>query len=225
MSTELYANLDALLDVLEAERANKSPATAAEQDALPALTVLLTLGESALAVPLAKVLPDLLAIDVTGPRFSRLNFDLVERAIVDLPVEVLLDSAGRRLIDALGRLAQEPTAESLALALVGDGASVAGAFLLDGVTAGLNLIGATAVLPDVTQIDDLRALLATLSERGTRLLAMEGDAAAVYSTQTDSVAARASGTLLLAAFVNDAAGQPTAKLQIVQPPNEARWPR
>ena len=140
------------------------------------IAVLLTTGESSLAPPLADQIPELLVIDVTGPRFSRLNFDAVSLAILDLTPEELLSSGGRRLLDVLGRLAEE----SLTLAFVGAATATVGTLLRDGKTAGLNLIPRSVVIDDVLAVPDLNALLASLSQSNVRLLALDRPVGVVY---------------------------------------------
>ena len=119
------------------------------------LPVLLTTGESALTVPLQARLEELIVVDVQGPRLGRLNFDAIGLAVVDLTPDMLLSSGGRRLLDVLGRLATDPD-EPLHLAFYGPSLGVIGAFLEDGVTAGLNLLPRTVVVPNVKSVVDLR---------------------------------------------------------------------
>ncbi len=188
------------------------------------LPVLLTTGESALATPLQAVLDDLLVIDVQGPRLSRLNFDTVNLAIVDLTPELLLSSPGRRLIDVLGKLASEPDQE-LHLAFYGPALSVIGGFLDDGLTAGLNVIPRTVVAPDVQAVADLRALLACMSDAGLRLLALDRPVGAQYDPLADRVAVTGQGSVLLTAFRSTPGSeQPTARLHVLTDGMTSGWP-
>jgi hypothetical protein len=190
------------------------------------LPVLLTTGESALAAPLQTEFEDLLVIDVQGPRLSRLNFDIVGLAIVDLTAKMLLSRGGRRLIDVLGRLASAPEPEdSLNLAFVGPAMAVTGAFLEDTVTAGLNLFPQTIVVPDVEAVGDLRTLLTRLSETKLRLLALASPVSVRYEPAKDVVSVAGQGSALLAAF-HQAAGQtqPTARLHALTAGMTSGWP-
>ena len=220
MPIQLFSNEQALLTQLAPPRDDM-------------LIALLTVGESALLPPVqdalasdfsSEVIDQILEIDIGGPRLSRLNFDVVQQAIIDLPLDVLTGSAGRRLLDALGRLAKE----ELTIAFVGEPMSVIGAFLLDGATAGLNLLPRTVVVPDVQAVPDLRALLATLAQRRLRLLALDGDVAATYDHASDRVTVSgdedAAGNVLLTAFVAGEEGQPTARVQMLQPGVTSGWP-
>ncbi len=201
------------------------------------IVVLLTTGKSDLAAPLQSQLPELLSIDVTGPRLSRLNFDAISLAIIDLTPSELLSSAGRRLIDVLGHLAQE----SLTLALFGPATATVGSMLQDGVTAGLNLIPRTTVIDDVLAVPDLNALLASLSQSGVRLLALDHPVQAIYDFDTDSIkvaevksmsikdggaagdASSVEGKAMMIAFTAGPEG-PTARIQILTPGMQRRWP-
>ncbi|MFN8487447.1 MAG: hypothetical protein U0350_07640 [Caldilineaceae bacterium] len=190
------------------------------------LPVLLTTGESVLTAPLQTVFDDLLVVDVQGPRLSRLNFDIVGLAIVDLTAKMLLSRGGRRLIDVLGRLASAPEPEdSLNLGFVGPAVAVTGAFLEDTVTAGLNLLPQTIVVPDVEAVGDLRTLLARLSETKLRLLALASPVSVRYEPGKDTVAVAGKGSALLAAF-HQAAGQaqPTARLHALTAGMTSGWP-
>jgi len=194
------------------------------------LPVLLTNGESALAAPLQAKLADLLVIDVQGPRLSRLNFDIVGLALVDLKAEMLLSSGGRRLIDVLGRLASVPEnaahpEESIQLGFYGPAIAVSGAFLADGVTAGLNLLPRTVVLPDVKAVSDLRALLARMSETSLRLLALDRPVSVRYEPAKDTVTVAGKGSALLTAFrQSPGQDQPTARLHALTDGMTSRWP-
>ena len=75
--------------------------------AAPEAAVLLHAGATTLLDSLREVLPSLTAVEIASPRFGRLNFDVLELLIVDLPRDYLESSGGRRLMDALGRLADE----------------------------------------------------------------------------------------------------------------------
>ena len=197
------------------------------------IAVLLTTGESSLATPLADEIPELLVIDVTGPRFSRLNFDAVSLAVLDLTPEELLSSGGRRLLDVLGRLAEE----SLTLAFVGAATATVGTLLQDGETAGLNLIPRSVVIDDVLAVPDLNALLASLSQSNVRLLALDRPVGAVYdfvgdwvrieNTEAEDGAEdsreRTAGNALLAAFKPGPEG-PTVRLQMLSAGMQRRWP-
>ncbi|MCX6048602.1 MAG: hypothetical protein NT075_26155 [Chloroflexi bacterium] len=188
------------------------------------LPVLLMTGESPLAAPLQAALDDLLVVDVQGPRLSRLNFDAVDLAIVDLAPELLLSSGGRRLIDVLGNLASDPD-QALHLAFYGPSLAVIGGFLDDGATAGLNLIPGTVVLPDVQAVTDLRALLARMSDAGLRLLALDRPVGARYEPLADTIAVRGQGSLLLTAFrQNPGDERPTARLHVLTDSMTSGWP-
>ena len=136
MSVYLFSDVDSCAQTL-------ASLVSAAGDGEPGLSVLLANGAGTLAEPLRAALPDLLVVDVASPRFGRLNFDAVALVVLDLPAESLLSPQGRRLVEALGRLAQE----TLALALVGETTALAGGALLDGIHAGLSLLPGTAVIP------------------------------------------------------------------------------
>lgn len=185
------------------------------------LVVLLHEGTSPLEAFLVDALgDDFIAIEVGSPRFSRLNFDAVHAVVVDLSAETLLSSPGRRLMDALGRLAEE----ALALALIGPAAAAGGAFLPDATTAALNLVPGTVVAPAVGQVDDLHGMLERLSQRGLQLLALDAPVAAEYDAGTDTVAAHGAGSALLAAFHRPASGKPTARLHVLRGGMRSGWP-
>jgi hypothetical protein len=178
-------------------------------------------GESTLTAPLQEVLPDLVVLEAGSPRFARLNFDAVTLLVADLDAAFLQGSAGRRLFDALGRLA----AEELMLAFCGAAGASAGGVLHDGLHAGLGLVPHTVVLPDLHAVPDLRGLLAQLSERRIRLLALDAPACAVYDPARDEVAAHGAGSVLLAAFVAGAdESPPTARLHVLTDGTRAGWP-
>lgn len=188
------------------------------------LSVLLTTDKSALAAPLQAQLEDLIVADVQGPRLGRLNFDAIGLAVVELTPEMLLSSGGRRLLDVLGRLATDPD-EPLQLAFYGPSLGVIGAFLEDGVTAGLNLLPRTVVVPDVKSVADLRALLLNTSERGLRLLALDHPVCARYEAVADTIAVRGAGSVLLAAFRRTPdSEQPTARLHVLTDKMSSGWP-
>jgi hypothetical protein len=188
------------------------------------LAVLLTTDESALTAPLQARLEDLIVADVQGPRLGRLNFDAIALAVVDLTPEMLLSSGGRRLLDVLGRLATDPD-EPLHLAFYGPALGVIGAFLEDGVTAGLNLLPRTVVVPNMKSVADLRALLLNISERGLRLLALDQPVCARYEAVADTVAVRGAGGVLLTAFRRTPANeQPTARLHVLTDKMSSGWP-
>lgn len=193
-----------------------SPAWAGDK-----LAVLLTDGPSSLADPLRSVLADLLVVEVSSPRFSRLNFDAIGLLLLDLSEATLLDGRGRRLVDALARLAEQ----SLTLALVGPTTACAGGFLLDGVRAGLGLAPRTVILPDIHLVADLRTLLERLSAQKLRLLALDGSVAVRYDAATDQVAVSGAGSVLLVAFrIASADSRPIARLHALTDGMRAGWP-
>ncbi|NJN81282.1 MAG: hypothetical protein HC802_02655 [Caldilineaceae bacterium] len=217
MPIELYSDPATFLDLLE-------PTTAGR------LTVLLTaqpgpiahrIADSEAAVANAPGSDEwLIVIELGDDRLSRLNFDIVERLILDLPSEFLLSSPGRRLTDALGRLAEE----ALTMTFVGDATGATGAFLMDGLTAGLALVPGTVVVPSVQAVPDLRALLATLSANRTRLLALDERVAARYIHQIDQVEVSGEGSVLLAAFHQpDRNASPVARVQLLQSGSAQSW--
>ncbi len=193
--------------------------------------VLLTDGASDLAAPLEETMAaadrELLVVDVNGPRFSRLNFDAMDLVILDLPPQMLLSSGGRRLVDALGHLA----VDELGLAFVGPAIATIGGFLEDGVTAGLNLIPNAAVVPAVQQVADLHTLLARLSERQVRLLALDGSVCIRYDFAADMVTVlvgdrgETDGSALMVAFVAATPGDPpVARLHVLTSGMTRSWP-
>lgn len=187
---------------------------------------LITAPQGKLTPLLQAKMPDLIVVDVTGDRLRRLNFDLLRLAIIDLPNKALLSSGGRRLFDALGRLATPPPGEDeLTLCFYGAAVTPVGAFLDDGATAALNLIPQTVVLPNMQQVADLNALLATMSNRGLRLLALDHPVSARYDPRRDTVTAQGDGNVLLMAF-HQAPGeeQPTARLQTLTNGMARGWP-
>ncbi len=190
------------------------------------LVALITSPQGTLADPLQRQLPDLIVVDVTGDRLRRLNFDLVRLAIVDLPNKALLSSGGRRLFDALGRLAAPPPDEDeLTLCFYGSAITTTGAFLDDGATAALNLIPRTVVVPNLQEVNNLNALLAHMSTRGLRLLALDHSVSARYNHRPDTVTTQGTGNVLLMAF-HQAPGevQPTARLQTLTNGMTRGWP-
>ena len=166
--------------------------------------------------------PDrLIAADVRRGELSRVNFDAVAAVILDLTAEELLSSAGRRLVDVLGRLAQE----ELVLALVGDPVSLTGALLIDGVTAGLNLIPRTVVLVDVAGVHNLHDALAAVRDAGLRILACDGSVGVVYTHGQDAVRVHGRGTVLLGALrAGQSSAQPTMRLQVLTAGMTSGWP-
>ena len=183
---------------------------------------LLSVGAGTLANDLrSQVGDDLLVIDINGPQLSRVNFDAVGLAVLELTPEQLLSSGGRRLVDVLGRLAEE----SLTLALVGPPVAAAGTFLEDGITAGLNLIPHSIVLANVAGVTDLPALLATASRQEVRLLVLDKPAGALYQHEDDSVTAQDEGNVLLVGFRPGEGGAPaTARMQNLTRDMRRRWP-
>jgi hypothetical protein len=192
---------------------------------------LLTDGASDLAAPLEEAVAatdrELLVVDVNGPRFSRLNFDAMDLVILDLPPQSLLSSGGRRLVDALGYLA----VDELTLAFAGPAIAATGGFLEDGVTAGLNLIPNAAVVSAVQDVPDLHTLLARLSERRVRLLALDGSVCVRYDFAADTVTVlggdggQSNGSALMVAFVIANSGDaPTARLHVLTPGMTRSWP-
>lgn len=189
--------------------------------AVPEVAILLHAGATTLLEPLQAVLPDLAAVEINSQRFGRLNFDAAGVLIVDLPREFLESSGGRRLIDALGKLA----AETLVLAFVGENVSLVGGAMLDGIHAGLSLVPGTAVIPDLRGVGDLRALLAALSARGARLLALDAPIGVRYDAPRDRVAVNGPGSALLAAFRTAVDGEPpAARLHVLTDGMESAWP-
>jgi len=198
------------------------------------LVALLTDGDSALADTLTDTLDgvndELIVVDIHGPRLSRLNFDALALAVMDLEAASLLSPGGRRLVDALGHLA---AADELTLAFTGPAVGLIGAFLEDGVTAGLNLIPGTLVFPSIQEVADLHALLARLSEYGLRLLALDapvclrydyaGDAVTVAGAEIDGDSRK--GSALMVAFRSSEEGQPpTARLHALTAGMTRGWP-
>ena len=188
------------------------------------LIALLYAGATDLRAPLEERVDDALVVDVESPRLSRVNFDAVGLVLLDLTPGQLLSRAGRRLVDVLGRLAEE----SLDLALVGPATATAGAFLQDGVTAGLNLIPGCVVIDDVKAVDDLHGLLAQVSRLDVRVLALDAPVVAGYTVADDTVSVQGDGSVMLIAFVpnavDDADAGKTARLQILHQPMRRTWP-
>lgn len=213
MAIQLYSDQTTLL-------------TQAPQPPKDGLIALLTTPKGTLAEALPAQLADLIVVDVTGDRLRRLNFDALRVAIIDLPSKALLSSGGRRLLDALGRLAAPPPGEDeLTLCFYGPALTTVGAFLDDGVTAALNLIPQTVVLPNLQQVNNLNALLATMSSRGLRLLALDQAVSAHYNYRQDQVTAHGGGHVLLMAFhQNPSQPQPTARLQTLTNGMTRGWP-
>lgn len=206
-------------------------ATHAGSASQASLIALLTAGQSELAAPLEEAVTaaghELLAVDVNGPRFGRLNFDAMDLVILDLSPQLLLSSGGRRLMDALGHLA----VDELTLAFAGPAIAATGGFLEDGVTAGLNLIPNAVVIPAVQDGADLHTLLARLSERRMRLLALDGSVCVRYDFAAETVTVLAgdggesNGSALLVAFVaTNPDDAPTARLHVLTPGMTRTWP-
>lgn len=185
------------------------------------LVLLLYAGTSNLAETLRAQVEEPLIVDIEGPRLSRVNFDAVGLVILELTPEQLLSSLGRRLVDVLGRLAQE----SLDLALFGPAAAPAGAFLQDGVTAGLNLVPRSVVIEDVQAVGDLHALLAHVSRMDVRLLALDGPVVAQYTEADDTVVVHGGGNVMLVAFVPAADDGKTARIQLLHQSMRRGWPQ
>ncbi len=187
----------------------------------PGPALLLSTGNSALAEPLRAALPELAEVEATSPRFARVNFDALALLVVDLPPAFLDDSGGRRLFDALGRLAEE----TLALAFVGAAAARTGGRQLDGVHAGLSLVPHTAVIPDLNALGDLRSLLSALSQQGMRLLALDAPVGVRYDAASDRVTVRGTGSVLLVSFrAGPEDDAPTARLHVLTDGMSAGWP-
>ena len=193
------------------------------------LVVLLTDGESALTAPLTAANDELIVVDIHGPRLSRLNFDALALAIFDLQPETLLSSGGRRLVEALGRLATD----ELNVAFIGPAVGLTGGLLEDGITAGLNLIPGTVVIPAIQATADLQTLLARLSTHGTRLLALDAPVCLHYDQQADTVTVadaaldgdERKGSALMVAFRATEDGEaPTARLHALTIGMTRGWP-
>ncbi len=193
------------------------------------LVALLTDGASALTAPLTAVNDELIIVDIHGPRLSRLNFDALALAIFDLQPTTLLSSGGRRLVEALGRLAED----DLAVAFIGPAVGLCGGLLEDSVTAGLNLIPGTVVIPAIQAVADLQALLARLSTQGVRLLALDAPVCLHYDQQADTVTVadatldgdERKGSALMVAFRAIEDGEtPTARLHALTIGMTRGWP-
>lgn len=191
----------------------------ATDDDMP-LAILLTNEEGDLAAAVETSDVEIPVVSVRSERLGRLNFDMIGLVILDLTPDELLSSSGRRLTDILGRLAEE----MLTLVLVGSAITVAGGFLADGTTAGLNLIPRAVVIQGIQPGDELRALLAQLGERGLRLLALDAGAGATYSHAGDRVWAEGTGGVTLIGFARDANSQPTARLKLLTNGMQSEWP-
>lgn len=182
------------------------------------------LASTPLSQEIAAAIPDLQVVDVNSGRFRRLNYDLLASIIVDLDVETLLSSPGRRLIEMLGNLASlDDGAGEMALGFVGSATGAAGGMLLDGVHAGLGLVPGTAIAPNLAEVKDLRALLKHISAGLGRLIALEAPVGVAYAPRSDQLTVADSGSALLVAFVRteDEKGSdgeptpPTARLHVV----------
>jgi hypothetical protein len=173
------------------EEALRAAVTAQQDDRFVAV---LYAGESALAAALNEEIDDLIAVDVNGPRLSRLNFDAVSLVVLDFSPQELLSTAAT------------------------------GAFLEDGITAGLNLIPRAVVLPDVQAVADLRALLTRISGQGLRLLALDGSVSALFHHEDATVEVAGEGNVLLVGFVRNDEGTTTARLLPLEPGMRGSWP-
>lgn len=167
------------------------------------------------------------ALDVRSERLNRLNFDMVGLVIIDLTPEELLSSSGRRLSEIFSRLAEE----MLTLCLLGNAVQVTGARLLDGVTAGLNMIPDAVVIVSVEEGDALRALLIKIGESGLRLMVLDRDAAVIYSHAGDRVWAQgeAEGAtegrgVTLIGWHLPVDGKAAARLKLLSPGMQSAWP-
>lgn len=167
------------------------------------------------------VLPNLLVVDVNSDRFRRINFDQIANVVVDLDSETLLSSPGRRLIEMLANLAALDDGDGeMGLAFVGAAAGAVGGVLLDGVHAGLGLIPATAVAPNLAEVVDLRSLLESMSVGKGRLIALDAPVGLLYSPRLDQVRVAGAGSALLVSFVQTNGQKPqdsppTARLHVV----------
>ncbi|MCB9137757.1 MAG: hypothetical protein H6642_05355 [Caldilineaceae bacterium] len=198
------------------------PADYAAKHSEHGLVALLHEGESALIETLQAKVDTPILVDIHGPTLSRVNFDAVELLIADLTPETLLSAGGRRLMDALGHLAQEG---ELSLAFAGDATAVTGLLLEDGITAGLNLIPRTVIIPDVQAVPSLAALLGRASEQGVRLLALDAPVVAAYEPENDMVSVQGAGSALLASFLGGDNGErPTARLHALTDGMRDGWP-
>jgi hypothetical protein len=167
---------------------------------------------TALAQALLPLLPNLFVVDVNGDRFARLNFDALRAVILDFDVETLLASAGRRLVEVLAQLAaMREAGDELHLVFVGATAGTTGGVLLDGIHAGLNLIPATAVAPDIKAVADLRGLIMSMSAGRGRLIALDAPVGLAYSRESDQVQVAGKGSALLVAFVPSNKGSQAAR--------------
>jgi hypothetical protein len=163
----------------------------------------------------------LLAADVRSSRLHRINYDLTDYVIIDLPRELLLGSAGRRLVESLNHLALE----ELTLAFVGSEIELAGSFVADTRTAALNLIRHTLVSRNLTSKPNLRSLLLEASGQRLRLLAMDGSVSVTYLTAADSVHVAGDGSVLLVSFPEAQANQqPAARLHVLTDGMRSKWP-
>lgn len=214
MAIALFADTNVLVEEIGPIHA---AASAGEAD----LCVLVTHEGSERVAPLQAAMETLIVVDVASGRLNRLNFDAIAVVILDLPPQALLSAGGRRLTDALGRLAEE----TLVLGFVGLSTAATGAFLADGQTAGLNLIPRTVVIPDVHGVRDLRTLLERTNEMGLRLLALDGSVSALYRYATDTVSVAGEGSAMLTAYKAEKQNEPpTARLQMVASGSQSGWP-
>ena len=210
--------------ILASDAESLAGALPALLDATPpadALAIVLAQAESELLGLLRPTFPAIAAVDPASPRFARLNFDALALVAVDLAAEFLLSPAGRRLFDALGRLMEE----GLTVAFVGDPITALGGALTDGVRAGLSLVPRTALIPALNRVEDLRGLLVHLSERQTRLLALDAPVALRYDSASDRVRVAGPGSVLLASFVDSGMnGSRTARLHVLTAGMVSGWP-
>jgi len=180
-----------------------------------------TLTSTELSQTIAAALPDLLVVDVNSDRFRRLNFDQFATVVVDLDAETLLSSPGRRLVEMLANLAALDDGEGeMGLGFVGAAAGAAGGVLLDGLHAGLGLLPATAIAPNLAEVADLRTLLESMSAGLGRLIALDAPVGVLYSPRADQISVAGSGSALLVAFVRPTGTTqentpPTARLHVV----------
>ena len=99
-----------------------------------------------------------------------------------------------------------------------------GSMLLDGISAGLNLVPRCVVMPDVPSVPDLQSLLASLSNADARILALDAPVCAHYHCDTDAVTVEGQGNVLLAAFKRNGIEAPTARLQVLSHGKTGAWP-
>jgi len=219
MAILLLSDASAGATIPELIGASTNDSLTSDAPASDALFVLLCAGDgaatsTALAETLAPFLPNLFVVDVNGDRFGRLNFDALRAAILDFNYETLLSSAGRRLVEVLVQLAamREP-GDELHLIFVGAAAGATGGVLLDGIHAGLNLIPATAVAPDIKAVADLRGLIMSMSAGRGRLIALDAPVGLAYARTSDQVQVAGKGSALLVAFVSNTKQSQASRVQ------------